>query len=54
MEGIADGITELVGNTPMVFLNRVTAGCYAKVAGEAVVRRTQAGRKPLTLCIVSL
>lgn len=34
VQGIADGITDLVGNTPMVFLNRVTAGCGAKVAAK--------------------
>jgi hypothetical protein len=33
VEGIADGITALVGNTPMVFLSRVAAGSGARVAG---------------------
>ncbi|GBF96317.1 cysteine synthase [Raphidocelis subcapitata] len=32
--GVADRITDLVGNTPMVFLNRVTAGCGAQVAAK--------------------
>lgn len=40
--GIADRITDLVGNTPMVFLNRVTAGCGAQVAGACVRREASA------------
>ena len=31
--GVAAAVTDLVGNTPMVFLNSVTSGCVAKVAG---------------------
>lgn len=31
---IADSITDLIGNTPMVFLDKVTAGCGAKVAAK--------------------
>lgn len=31
---VADKITDLIGNTPMVFLNRVTKGCTAHIAAK--------------------
>ena len=35
--GIAKDSTELIGNTPLVRLNRITAGLQAEVSGQAGV-----------------
>jgi cysteine synthase len=35
MTRIYDDITELVGNTPLIRLNKVTLGCHAEILGKA-------------------
>eukprot|EP01023_Acetabularia_acetabulum_P030741 TRINITY_DN2894_c0_g1_i7.p1 TRINITY_DN2894_c0_g1~~TRINITY_DN2894_c0_g1_i7.p1 ORF type:complete len:364 (+),score=73.49 TRINITY_DN2894_c0_g1_i7:176-1267(+) len=34
LKGIVDSITDVVGNTPLVYLNKVSQGCNAKIAAK--------------------